>query len=469
MDLHTLAPRLRAGQATQEELASVPREEVLAILRDGPSYRASECLLVREVGGDLGEREVEHVASTEAVDGMGDVIKVAGWDLRRMKGGSKVPVLYGHDAGGFSDSLPVGVLSKAKKDTLADGSKALVVRSRFNTEDDYGSDPAGARAEAVHRLVSRGLITGGSVGFIPKEVRWPDKEEREALGMGEYGVVFDKQELLEWSITPIPANHEAQKLRTAGRPILRAMVEGGKLSAAEAQRLEDELFSEERMAALLKPETKVHALGGIDNEVVSDDAQLPESLRRAAEDVADMESGGELTWGCVREALRDYPTLADCRARGETVAALRVADGVIVPIADSDEPRDLKEILPGLEDAALRELGEFITAELEGRASEAEPESCYTADNPLEREAEGSEPQDVKTLERKLEQIDGLLEEVRDELRSMRPESERADERETEPDGSAGTSDTAVTRENDPEGFQELLMLLSDQLNQRGA
>lgn len=416
MDLHTLAPRLRAGQATQEELASVPREEVLAILRDGPSYRASECLLVREVGGDLGEREVEHVASTEAVDGMGDVIKVAGWDLRRMKGGSKVPVLYGHDAGGFSDSLPVGVLSKAKKDTLADGSKALVVRSRFNTEDDYGSDPAGARAEAVHRLVSRGLITGGSVGFIPKEVRWPDREEREALGMGEYGVVFDKQELLEWSITPIPANHEAQKLRTAGRPILRAMVEGGKLSAAEAQRLEDELFSEERMAALLKPETKVHALGGIDGDEP----------------------------GTSQESVVE-----------------KAAEGARVP--------ELQSSLRELDDVELRELGEFITAELEGRASEAESESCYTADNPLEREAEGSEPQDVKTLERKLEQIDGLLEEVRDELRSMRPESERADERETEPDGSAGTSDTAVTRENDPEGFQELLMRLSDQLNQRGA
>lgn len=410
MDLKTLAPRVRYGVATKSELAGVPREELVAILKDGPSYRFSDGLVGKEIAGKPGERQVDHIASTESVDGQGDVIRVAGWDLNRVKTGA-LPVLYGHD----SSSLPVGVVKTAKKEN-APGSRALILRSQFNTAEDYGGDPAGTRAEAVYNLVSKGLIKGGSVGFIPKKMRWPEPEEREALGMDSMGLIFEEQELLEWSITPIPANQDAQKLRSAGRPILKAMVENGQLKADEAQKLEDELFDTTLLEALLKPEKSVHALGGIE-EASADE-------------------------------VKEETTVVEKAAAGEPVS-------------------DLVANLKALDTVELLELSTLLVAELNERDDSSE--ARHTGAATLEADAPESEPELVNTLERKQDETIALLKEIRDSLKPAAPESERADERETELDSSAGTSDTAVTRESDPREFHDALLAgLSEHIKNHG-
>lgn len=460
MDLKSLAPRIRCGVATKQELAAVPKEEILAILQDGPSYRFSGDISTKEVAGKPGERQVDHVASTESVDGMGDVIRVAGWDLRRVKTGA-LPVLYGHD----SASLPVGVVKQAKKDRLPTGQRALLIRSEFLKAEDFAGDPAGTRAEAVYNLVSKGLIKGGSVGFIPKKMRWPDSEEREALGMDGMGIIFEEQELLEWSITPIPANQDAQKLRSLGRPILKAMVEGGKLGADEAQKLEDELFDTTTLEELLKPEKSVHAVGGVIEKVL-------EVVPDAKETVVPLPDGRSIP---VATALTEAQVKVVCDAAragnpsgSATTHVLPGGIGLTVSAASSGESiSELASSLKELDTVELLELSTLLVAELSGRDDTDDPRHTRAA--ALAETASDAEPDRVNTLERKQDEILALLTEIRDGLKPASPESERAEERETEPDGLAGTSDTAVTRDSDPRAFQlALLKGISEHLQTHG-
>jgi len=126
-------------------------------------------------------RTVDFVISSEAQDRDGDVIEAAGWELGNFL---KNPVvLFGHDHGG----LPIGRAS----DMRVEGG-ALKASVEFATMDQ---NPL---AESVFRMVKAGFLKGASVGFMPIEF------ERDGDGMK-----FTKQELLEFSIVPIPSNPEA--------------------------------------------------------------------------------------------------------------------------------------------------------------------------------------------------------------------------------------------------------------------
>ena len=192
--------------------------------------------------GDEDQRTVIHVASSEHVDSMGDIIRVAGWDTTRLKLG-KIPFMWGHDA----YPVPMGLVQSAKKGKCEDGVKCLETKSRFHEADVYGDSEWGKHVESVRVLVVRGDIPGVSVGFAPKEYRWPEEEEREACGMPRYGMIFDKQELLELSVTPIPANSRAQQRKSMKemREALRALVAEGKLQPEAADALAEQLLGNE--------------------------------------------------------------------------------------------------------------------------------------------------------------------------------------------------------------------------------
>lgn len=139
--------------------------------------------VVTEVKAVDGGNEFTVIASTEATDREGEIIKVDGWELDNYM--LNPVILWAHDI----SSLPIGKAVEVKKDTEAG---QLVVRGMFASKE------ANPIAEQVRLLYNEGVQTTVSVGFIPTE--------RE-------GNVITKAELLELSFVPVPANPEAVAIR----------------------------------------------------------------------------------------------------------------------------------------------------------------------------------------------------------------------------------------------------------------
>jgi len=139
--------------------------------------------LVEMSGGIPEKRTVDFTISTSAVDREKDVINQDGWDLKAY---TKSPVvLFAHDY----KQPPIGRTTNLR---LVDG--ALKATVEFAPKD------ANPMAETVYQLVKGGFLSSASVGFRP---------HKHAFNVERGGVDFEKQELLEWSIVPVPANPEA--------------------------------------------------------------------------------------------------------------------------------------------------------------------------------------------------------------------------------------------------------------------
>lgn len=130
----------------------------------------------------LGERQVEVIASTGALDREGDRIRPDGW---RLDNYLKNPViLFGHDY----RQLPV-----ARCVQLAVVGGALRAVAEFPPRGIYEF------ADVVHDLVKAGTLNAVSVGFAPLA----------SVPNATGGVDFTQAELLEFSFVPVPANPEA--------------------------------------------------------------------------------------------------------------------------------------------------------------------------------------------------------------------------------------------------------------------
>lgn len=143
---------------------------------------------------DLGARKMAFTISTASVDRDGDSIDAKGWQLDNY---IKNPVvLWAHDY----SQLPVG---KAVNIQATD--KGLRAEVEF---PPLGTYPF---ADQVHDMVKNGFLNATSVGFAPKEHMKAADRER--------GYDFKSQELLEFSIVPVPCNPEALAVRgvTAGQ------------------------------------------------------------------------------------------------------------------------------------------------------------------------------------------------------------------------------------------------------------
>lgn len=136
------------------------------------------------------EGPVEIIISTAAVDRMGDTIAVEGWKLDNYR---KNPVvLFAHD----SLSLPVGR-------SLREWTDGGALRSQVEFTP-HEMNPLGA---SVGAMVRGGFLRAASVGFAPLE--WAANEERKSEHWWGPAIDYKRQELLEYSIVPIPANPEA--------------------------------------------------------------------------------------------------------------------------------------------------------------------------------------------------------------------------------------------------------------------
>ena len=140
---------------------------------------------------ELGDRQLEIAGSTEDVDRMGDVIKANGWQLAPFK---KNPVfMWAHD---YSQP-PIG---RATKVWIDKESKRLMFNIEFADKETYEF------ADTIYKLYKGGFLHATSVGFIPLD--WEGKTEEEPNPKWE-GNIYKKQELLELSAVPVPANAEA--------------------------------------------------------------------------------------------------------------------------------------------------------------------------------------------------------------------------------------------------------------------
>lgn len=131
----------------------------------------------------VGERKMSFTISTAAVDRDGDTIDPKGWDLKSYI--ANPVVLWAHDY----SSPPVG--------------KAVNIKStEHGLQADVEFLPQGMNqfADMIHDMCKSGFLNATSVGF-----RGMEYDEAQ----GRKGYDFKKQELLEFSIVPVPCNPEA--------------------------------------------------------------------------------------------------------------------------------------------------------------------------------------------------------------------------------------------------------------------
>jgi hypothetical protein len=148
---------------------------------------------------DLKKRTLRIIATDETRDRDGDVIKTKGWSLDNY---IKNPVfLWAHDY----SSVP---LAAAKRIERKRSPWRVVLTHRFPTK---GLNPF---ADMILELYHEKVINAGSVGFIP--IEWeeikegdPELDGEEDKGRRYLGKRFIRQEMLEHSGVPVPANPNA--------------------------------------------------------------------------------------------------------------------------------------------------------------------------------------------------------------------------------------------------------------------
>lgn len=125
------------------------------------------------------------IASDGAVDRDGEIIDPSGWDLKNFK--ANPVLLWAHQSTG----LPIGTAENIGIKTM-DGEKKLVFSPVFH---DITPE-----AIAIGKMYESGILTSFSVGFRPLE---------------SDGTKYTKQELLEISGVPVPANQNARVIAKA--------------------------------------------------------------------------------------------------------------------------------------------------------------------------------------------------------------------------------------------------------------
>ena len=138
--------------------------------------------------GQATERTLTFVISTERKDRDGDVILVDGWDLKAYK---KNPVvLWAHDYWSPPIAQTIAVVVENGK---------LRATAQFTPAD---LSPFGFM---IYRLYDERYLRATSVGFIPIDYKEAEGQE----GNWFADLIFEKQELLEYSAVPVPSNPEA--------------------------------------------------------------------------------------------------------------------------------------------------------------------------------------------------------------------------------------------------------------------
>ena len=135
---------------------------------------------------DVGQRRIKFTISTGDVDRENDRLRSDGWVLNAYR---KNPVvMFAHDY----KQLPV-----ARAISIEEHEGTLVSTAEFATAD------LNPFADTVYRMIKGGFLNAVSVGFRPQKFKSTERDN------GQQGFDFEEQELLEYSVVPIPANPHA--------------------------------------------------------------------------------------------------------------------------------------------------------------------------------------------------------------------------------------------------------------------
>lgn len=173
---------------------SMKRRDVGVTLKRLPLAGASS-----DEPDELIQNRFRFVASTSEVDRMGDIVEQS-WRLDAFN--ANPVILWNHD----SKTLPIG---RAVDAAVVDGQ--LEIEMEMDMEDPFAAQVAGK--------LQRGFLSAGSVGFFPGSTVWradlPEDDPRHDAK--SWGIVASDNELVEFSITPVPANASALIAASADR------------------------------------------------------------------------------------------------------------------------------------------------------------------------------------------------------------------------------------------------------------
>lgn len=234
---------------TKQKLTNA--DAIRAAMKDGQAVDTGAALrkaFIAECKAiDTEARAVDFTISTASVDRMGDTIAVDGWKMDNYR---KNPVvLWAHDA----SMLPI---AKASNVRVEDGK--LKARAEFMPKEISGM------SNAVFEMIKGGFLSATSVGFAPIKYAFSEEPGR------KHGIDFIEQELLEFSVVPIPANAEALvEARSAGidiepvREWAAKLLDSENLATISRDRLKliEGLAAEFRAIAAKLPKTAAGASG----------------------------------------------------------------------------------------------------------------------------------------------------------------------------------------------------------------
>lgn len=128
------------------------------------------------------QRIIRFVISTGSVDRMGDTVAPAGWDLADFIRGGQ-PVLFAHNR--WDPVVGRGVRTYMEPNQL-------VSETQFTPRE---LNPFGFM---IFQLYAADYMRATSVGFLPLEYNYAEDRKR--------GINFIRQQLMEYSMVPVPAN-----------------------------------------------------------------------------------------------------------------------------------------------------------------------------------------------------------------------------------------------------------------------
>lgn len=181
-------------------------------------------------------RTVQFVFSDETRDTYRTVLSADKWDLNRF---NRIGVaFYNHNGRSADPDMTIGTAR-----AWVEGKK-LMGEIRFEPED------LNPMAEKVFRKVLAGTLRGVSVGFMPLE-RGTWGEGDESAGGKRETYYYGRCELLEISVTPLPANKNALVRSVGEDPIgetMERMAVDGNICEMEEQKPEPDQSENERQA-----------------------------------------------------------------------------------------------------------------------------------------------------------------------------------------------------------------------------
>ena len=145
------------------------------------SYTAT---VIKAPESDPSRRIYRWTISTAVRDRDRDTLDPNGWELADFKKGGVIP--FAHDYHALPVAKPLSVF-------MQDG-KLISDADFTDTADIYPF------ADMVARMVEKDILKCASVGFNPMEYVYNEAEN---------GMDFKRQQLLEWSIVPVPSNPDA--------------------------------------------------------------------------------------------------------------------------------------------------------------------------------------------------------------------------------------------------------------------